>query len=66
MKVDYKVLGGSIQSAELHDGATVGDLKESIGCPTHTASVGGHAANDSTPLKANDYVNLSPSVKGGC
>ena len=65
MKVDYKVLGGRPQEAELDEEATVGDLKSQLGLSRHTASVNGNPADDDEELNDGDFVTLSEPVKGG-
>lgn len=62
-KVVAKVLGGNPQN--MTDVETVADVKRRLGVESHTAQVNNRPAEDSTTLRDEDYVALSPAVKGG-
>jgi hypothetical protein len=61
-KVQVQVLGGDIKQIEA---ATVAEAKQQMGVPSHTATVNGEPATDSTELEDYQFVSLSPAVKGG-
>lgn len=61
-KVVVKVLGGSLTEVEAD---TVGELKDDLDLGSHSASVNGSPADDSTELSDGQIVALAPSVKGG-
>lgn len=58
-----KVLGGSAR--DLSNVRTVGDVKRELKCEGHTATLNAQPATDTQALQDNDYVTLSPAVKGG-
>lgn len=60
-QVVVKVLGSSPRDVEA---STVGDVKRSLHLEKYSAAVNGDPASDSTTLSENDFVTLSPSVKG--
>lgn len=60
--INVKITGSAIQEKEA---STVGELKAGLGLSTHTAKVNGSPANDSDSLATDDFVVLSPAVKGG-
>lgn len=56
------VLGGDPVRLEAAD---VGDVKEQLNVATYTATVDGEPTDDSFELTDEQFVSLSPSVKGG-
>jgi hypothetical protein len=60
--VVVSAVGGSPQRV---DADTVGEAKRALACATYTATVNGDPADDDYELSDEEYVALSPSVKGG-
>lgn len=62
--ITAQVLGGEAQIGL--QAANVGEIKQQLGVPNHSASVNGQPADNSTVLSDYQFVSLSPAVKGGC
>ena len=60
--VVVSAVGGSPQRVEAD---TVGEAKRALACANYTATLNGEPADDDLELQDEDYVALSPSVKGG-
>lgn len=61
-KVTAQVVGGQSKTVSAD---TVGELKQLLNVPNHTATVNGESAGDSTKLSDFNFVHLAPAVKGG-
>lgn len=61
-KITVQVAGGASKTVNAN---TVGELKQMLNVPNHTALVNGEPAKDNFVLGDYNYVNLSPAVKGG-
>jgi len=60
--VVVSAVGGSPQRVTAD---TVGEAKRALACANYTATLNGEPADDDLELQDEDYVALSPSVKGG-
>jgi hypothetical protein len=61
-KVTVQVVGGSSRTV---DADTVGELKQLMNVPNHTATVNGETQSNSFVLGDYNFVHLAPAVKGG-
>jgi hypothetical protein len=61
-KVTVQVVGGQSKTFDVE---TVGELKQLMNVPNHTATVNGESASNSTILGDYNFVHLAPAVKGG-
>lgn len=64
MAVDImaQVVGGKKQIVE--GCSTVGEVKQKLGIPGHTATINGDPADDDQELSEGDFMSLAPAVKG--
>ena len=64
-KVTVQVLGAE-GATVLEDVYSVEDVLDAMDTPNHSATVNGDSADADTELFDRDFIDLAPSVKGGC
>jgi hypothetical protein len=62
-KVVAKIVGGSAKDLTAE---TVGEVKRQLGVTNYQANVNAEPADDALVLEEDDFITLSPAVKGGC
>lgn len=61
-KLVAKIVGGNPQNVVAD---TVGDVKRQLGVSAYQANLNGSPASDTASVKDDDFITLSPAVKGG-